>query len=406
PSATAPARNRRILCTPRSTASAAASRAPALRPYTPPVMQRGWSGSSLTERTNPSSPVLTYTGDSSSTYGVTASTMSAPSASWRSAPRYTACQSCGRITVSTMLQNTGPGATAWSPSTSVCSDEGVRHSITLRGRPNRVPSSTRRTVGKSARTAHVRLVHPRTSKVSSKRTTCGLPATCTRGLGSDPSPAVASREPSPPARIKPCTLAEDPFDVGKPGDARRGVGPRGLLPVWGRQPARPDTEPRGPSDVGLEVVAHHPGALRRRPAQRAQRLAEDPGIGFRRAHHGRVGDRREQPCQAQLVQTVRQIPREIRDDAQTVAARQPLEHPLVTCHDGACRGVKLLRHPPRLDLGPVGHELEQHLGLRLDHLPEAEPPDAAGPPRRPVGPWVDRSERRFPERPPSRPCPP
>src|SRR5437773_8159080 len=125
-----------------------------------------------------------------------------------------------------MLQNTGPGATAWSPSTSVWSDEGVRHSITLRGRPNRVPSSTRRTIGKSARTAHVRLVHPRASNVSSKRTICGLPATCTRGLGGDPSPAVASREPSPPARIKPCTLVEDPFDLGEPRDARRGVGPR------------------------------------------------------------------------------------------------------------------------------------------------------------------------------------
>src|SRR5439155_396066 len=209
-------------------------------------------------------------------------------ASWRSAPLWTACQSCGRITVSTILQNTGPGATAWSPSTSVWSDEGVRHSITLRGRPNRVPSSTRRTIGKSARTAHVRLVHPRASNVSSKRTICGLPATCTRGLGGDPSPAVASREPSPPARIKPCALVEDPFDLGEP-------------------------------------------------------------------------------------------------------------------RDRTCLGMKLLRHPPRIDRRAVGHELEQQAGLLLDHLPEAEAADVGRPGQCLVRPLVERLERRIAERAAGRP---
>src|SRR3989475_5563499 len=87
--------------------------------------------------------------------------MSSPSARDRTVPRLTPCQSSGRITVSTMVQNTAPGGTTDSPSTSVCSDEGVRHSITLKGRANCIPSSKRRTTGKSARTAHVRLVQPR-----------------------------------------------------------------------------------------------------------------------------------------------------------------------------------------------------------------------------------------------------
>src|SRR2546429_4586811 len=97
------------------------------------------------------------------------------------------------------------------------------------------------------------------------------------------------------------------------------------------------------------------------------------------------------------------MPRETRDDAQAIEARQPLEHPLVTCHDVACWGMKLLRHPPRIDLGPVGHELEQQLGLRLDHLPEAEPSDARRLRQRLVGPLVERLERRVLERAPGRP---
>src|SRR2546422_3426753 len=175
-----------------------------------------------------------------------------------------------------MVQKTGPGGTARSPSTSVCSDEGVRHSIPVRGRANRVPSRRRRTTGKSARTAQARLVHPRAAKVSSRRRICGWPATSTSGLGSE-IPAVASREPSPPARIRPCTLGEDPFDLGKARDARRGTGPRRLRPVRRGKPARAHAEPGGRGDVHLEVVAPPPRAVRRRPPQRGQRLAEDPG---------------------------------------------------------------------------------------------------------------------------------
>src|SRR3989449_6407724 len=46
------------------------------------------------------------------------------------------------------------------PYTTLFRSDGVRHSTTERGGPNRLPSSNRMTAGKSARTAHVRLRHP------------------------------------------------------------------------------------------------------------------------------------------------------------------------------------------------------------------------------------------------------
>src|SRR5437773_6826207 len=155
-----------------------------------------------------------------------------------------------------MAQKTGPGGTARSPSTSVWSDEGVRHSITVRGRANRVPSSRRRTAGKPAGTAQVRLVHPRASKGSSRRRICGLPATSTRGLGIA-IPVVASREPSPPARIRPCTLGEDPFDLGEARDARRAAGPRRLRPVRRGKPARAHAEPGGRDRKSTRLNSSH-----------------------------------------------------------------------------------------------------------------------------------------------------
>src|SRR5439155_13656212 len=230
---------------------------------------------------SPSSPPrITYTGDSSSTYGVTASTISAPPSRCRSVARKTARQSAGRMTVSTMLQNTTPAGTARSPSTSVCSEDGVRHSTTVRGGPNRLPSSNRATAGKSARTAQVRLRHPNAANVSSNPTICGRPATSTRGLGT-PIPPAASRDPSPPARINPCTLLEHPFHVRKAIDPRRGdeLGPRGRGPVGRGEPACVDAQPGGSADVCLEVVAHHPGALRR-CLERGQRMREDARVGL------------------------------------------------------------------------------------------------------------------------------
>src|SRR5205814_293213 len=88
PSPTTAFRKPRILWPPPATASAAAPRIPTLRPYTPPVTHGGWTGSSLTARTSSPSPRITYTGDSSSTYGVTASTMSAPPSTSRPVARY------------------------------------------------------------------------------------------------------------------------------------------------------------------------------------------------------------------------------------------------------------------------------------------------------------------------------
>src|SRR5207247_28845 len=268
PSATTAFRKPRIRCPPPDKASAAARRIPGLKPYTPPVTHGGWTGSSLTARTSspppppPLPPRITYTGDSSSTYGVTASTISTPPSRCRSVAAKTARQSTGRITVSTIVQNTGPAGTARSPSTNVCSEDGVRHSTTVRRGPNRLPSSNRMTAGMSARTAHVRLRHPSAANVSSSPTICGRPATSTSGLGTRIPPA-ASREPSPPARINPCTLLEHPFDVGKPTDPRSG---HQLIlrrrPVGWGEPARPQAQARGSADVRLEVVAHHPRALR------------------------------------------------------------------------------------------------------------------------------------------------
>src|SRR5207253_3462589 len=138
-----------------------------------------------------------------------------------------------------VLHNTGPPAIPRSPSTNVCSEEGVRQGTTVRGGPNRLPSSKRKTSGKSARTAHVRLAPPSAANVSSRPTIWGRPATSTRGLGT-PIPPAASRDPSPPARINPCTLLEHPFDLGKATDPRRddALAPRRRRPFGRSEPAQ------------------------------------------------------------------------------------------------------------------------------------------------------------------------
>src|SRR5436309_15973309 len=69
PSSTRALRNPRILCTPRPRASAAARRAPALKPYTPPVTQRGSVGVPPTARTA-SRCGLVSLGESLTAYGV------------------------------------------------------------------------------------------------------------------------------------------------------------------------------------------------------------------------------------------------------------------------------------------------------------------------------------------------
>src|SRR5882762_3437547 len=370
PSATTTFRKPRIRCPPPETASAAARRIPALRPYTPPVTHGGWTGSSLRARTSPAPPRITYTGDSSSTYGVTASTISAPPSRCRSVAPKTARQSAGRITVSTMLQNTGPVGTARSPSTRVCSDDGVRHSTTVRRGPNLLPSSKRVTAGKSARTAQVRLWHPNAANVSSRVTIWGRPATSTRGFGT-PMPPAASRDPSPPARIKPCTLLEHRFDVGKATDPHRGDELRswGRRPLGWGEPARADTQPGGSADVRLEVVAHHPRALRRY-LEGGQRVREDARVGLAPPDQRGVTEHGKESRQAELLQTRSQVAREIGHDAEAVAPGEPLENRKVTCHDLQRVGVQPARERSGVHL--VGQELDDQPSLRFDRGAEPE----------------------------------
>src|SRR6266704_1162259 len=347
PSSTSALRNPRIRCTPWARASAAARRAPALRPYTPPLTHGGSVGAPPTARTtSPCRP--TYTGDSSSTYGVTASTMSTPSARCRSVARYTAPQSSGRITVSTMLQNTAPAGTTARPSTSVCSDEGVRQAITLNGAPNRCPSSNRNTARKSARTAQVRLSQPSSASVSNSRKICGRPATSTSGFGASTSPPAARRDPSPPARINPCTLREHPFDLREAADARRGDEARGR------------------------------GALRRR-VELGQRVLEDASVRLGPAHHPGVADRRKQSRQTELVQTRLEIAREIRDNPEPVAPAEAFQDGDVASHRRDGVGVKALGDGAGVDAVGIrqGQPLHEQPDLGVDHGAEAERGDAA-----------------------------
>src|SRR6267142_5312822 len=361
PSATTIFKKPRILCPPPETASAAARRIPALRPYTPPVTHGGWTGSSLRARTSPPTPRVTYTGDSSSTYGVTASTISAPPWRCRSVASKTARQSPGRITVSTMLQNTGPGGTARSPSTRVCSDDGVRHSTTVRRGPNLLPSSKRVTAGKSARTAQVRLWHPNAANVSSRPTIWGRPATSTRGFGTRMPPA-ASRDPSPPARINPCTLPEHRFDLGKATDPRRGdeLGPSGRRPLGRGEPARADTQPGGSADVRLEVVAHHPRVLRRDP-KGGQRVREDAGIGLAPPDQCGVAEHGKESRQAELLQTRSQVAGEIGYHPEAVAPGEPLQNRNVARHDLPRVGVEQAREGTGVHV--VGQEPDEQANL-------------------------------------------
>src|SRR2546426_4598849 len=383
PSATTTFRKPRILCPPSATASAAARRIPGLRPYTPPVTHGGWTGSSLRARTSPPGPRVTYTGDSSSTYGVTASTMHASPSRCRSVARKTARQSAGRITVSTMLQKTGPAGTARSPSTKVCSEDGVRHSTTVRRGPNRLPSSNRVTAGKSARTAQVRLRHPKAANVSSSPTICGRPATSTRGLGTRIPPA-ASRDPSPPARINPCTLLEHPFDVGKATDPRRGdeLGPWGRRPVGRGKPARADPQPGGSADVRVEVVAHHPRALRRY-LERGQRVREDARVGLVPPDQRGVAEHREESRQAELLQTRSQVAGEVGHDPEPVAAVEPLQDRNVACHGLERCGVQPVGECVAVHL--VGQESHDQSSLRFDRGAEPERPNAGQARKRCVG---------------------
>src|SRR3989475_167121 len=115
-------------------------------------MMRGTSTAPSAPRTpSPPPPWTSPGGAPPPTSGATATTPPPPPP-WRprspgNAPR----QSSGRVTVPPMLQNTGPAGTTRSPSTRVCSEDGVRHSTTERGGPNGLPSSNRMTAGKSAR---------------------------------------------------------------------------------------------------------------------------------------------------------------------------------------------------------------------------------------------------------------
>src|ERR1700720_3908233 len=55
------------------------------------------------------------------------------------------------------------------------------------------------------------------------------------------------------------------------------------LRIRRRDPRRRQTERRGRTDVGLEVVADHPGRLVDEPGP-VQRMLKQPGIGFRDPH--------------------------------------------------------------------------------------------------------------------------
>src|SRR5690242_5718644 len=114
-------------------------------------------------------------------------------------------------------------------------------------------------------------------------------------------PPAARRAPSPPARINPCTLPEHRFEVRTATAPRRTdeLGARGRRPVGRRDPARAETQRGGPTDVRLEVVAHHPRVLRRY-LEGAQRVREDAGIGLAPPDHGGVAEHGEESRQAEL----------------------------------------------------------------------------------------------------------
>src|SRR5712691_8505725 len=147
-------------------------------------------------------------------------------------------------------------------------------------------------------------------------------------------PPAASRDPSPPARINPCTLLEHRFDVGKATDPRRGdeLGPWGRRPPARGEPARADTQPGGSADVRLEVVAHHPRALRRY-LQGGQRVREDAGVGLAPPDQCGVAEHGEESRQAELLQTRSQVAGEIGHYPEAVAPGEPLQNRKVACHD-------------------------------------------------------------------------
>src|SRR5213075_2639215 len=119
---------------------------------------------------------------------------------------------------------------------------------------------------------------------SDLRTIWGRPATSTRGFGTRTPPA-ASRDPSPPARISPCTSVQHLFDVRESRDPGRGDEAPRRAAVGRREPARPHPQRRGGADVRFEVVAHHPRPLWRH-AQRVQGVCEDARVGFAPPHQG------------------------------------------------------------------------------------------------------------------------
>src|SRR6267154_1048131 len=116
-------------------------------------------GASKIPVAKPAPLVVTYSGSSSSTNGVIASTARDPVARQSVTARYTRLQSAAGMTVSTMAQNTGPGGATARPATRVCSEDGVRQVCTTAGGGGGTSTAT------SSRTIQVTDSHPSAANV-------------------------------------------------------------------------------------------------------------------------------------------------------------------------------------------------------------------------------------------------
>ncbi len=80
--------------------------------------------------------------------------------------------------------------------------------------------------------------------------------------------------------------------------------------------------------------------------ERLERRAEDPGVGLHRPDDGRVRNRGDDGSEPRLVEHVREVSIEVRDDAETVRAGEPGE-------ERAARGERRLRFRQEPLSGPA-----------------------------------------------------
>ena len=88
-----------------------------------------------------------------------------------------------------------------------------------------------------------------------------------------------------------------------------------------------------------------------------------------------VADDRETPSQVQLHETGIQVAREVRDNAQRMAQREPLEDRPIAIHGGERGRVESLGDRAHLDTAAVGYELAQQLSLCFDQPTESQGTD-------------------------------